>query len=119
MNESKCRILLATIILALSVSTTAREISWEEAMDLMKECQEQREENIAPLREEAIQECISERRGDREYCERYNSSFGNAVALPGGGAFPGLFWDLPVCVQAVEAEKFFKMNPGKKTYNLE
>ncbi len=119
MSESKLQLLFAALLLMLSVTSTAREISREEAIDLMEDCQEKREEKIAPLREEAIQACISDDRGDREYCERYNSTFGNAVALPGGGAYPGLFWDLPVCVQAVEAEKYFKLNPGKSTYQLE
>ena len=119
MSKSKRQLLFATLFLSMSVTSAAREISREEAIRLMEDCQEQREEKIAPLREEAIQDCVADDRGDREYCERYNSTFGNAVALPGGGAYPGLFWDLPVCVQAVQVEKYFKLNPGQRTYTLE
>ena len=119
MSESKRLLVFATILLSMSVTSAAREISREEAIELMKDCQEQREKKIAPLREEAIQDCVADDRGNREYCERYNSTFGNAVALPGGGMYPGLFWDLPDCVQAVQVEKYFKLNPGKHTYNLE
>ena len=119
MRESKYQILLATLVFLLSTTSTSREISKEEAKELMVDCQDKREEKIAPLREETIQDCVADGRGDRAYCERYNATFGNAVALPGGGAYPGLFWDLPVCVQAVEAEKYFKLNPGKSTYTLD
>ncbi len=118
MWKSKHQVLLATFFLSMSATSYARDISREEAKQLMVDCHGQREEKIAPLREEAIEDCVAARRGDREYCERYNATFGNAVALPGGGARPGLFWDLPDCVQALEAEKYFKMNPGKNTYTL-
>lgn len=119
MRESNYHILLATLVFLLSTTSIAREVSKVEAKDLMVDCQDQREEKIAPLREEAIQRCVADDRGDRAYCERYNATFGNAVALPGGGAYPGLFWDLPICVQAVEAEKYFKLNPGKGTHTLD
>ncbi len=119
MTQLKRRLVFATILLAISAASVAREISREEAVELMEDCQEQRENKIAPLREQAIQDCLADDRGNRDYCERYNSTFGNAVALPGGGAYPGLFWDLPVCLQAIQVEKYFKLNPGKRTYSLE
>ena len=118
MSKSKCLPFFITIFMVLSVSTSAEEISREEALGLMQECQQQREENIAPLREDAIQDCVAKGRGDREYCERYNRSFGGATARASGGTIPGMFWDLPVCERAVAADKYFKMNPSKKTYQL-
>jgi len=84
----------------------------------MEECQKLREENIAPLREQAIEDCVANKGRDREYCESFNRTFGNARPRAGGGMIKGMFWELPVCEQAVAAEKYFKMNPSSRSYNL-
>ena len=73
----------------------------------------QRQEQIAPHKEKAIEDCITKRRRDRDYCESYNRNYGQRTA---GGTSAGMFWGLPVCEEAVAAEKYFRMNPGKKTY---
>ena len=44
---------IATVI--LSVAVFAKEITPEGALELMEECQKQRKENIAPLKEQAIE----------------------------------------------------------------
>jgi hypothetical protein len=95
----------------------AEEITRDDLPELMEECQRQREENIAPLREHAIENCVTnQRRGDREYCESFNRTFGNARPRAGGGMIPGMFWGLPVCEQVVAAERYFKMNPSSGSY---
>ncbi len=119
MSNSKYRFLFIALAIVPGVSTAADAISREDALELMQECQKQREEKIAPLREEAIQDCVDQGLGDLNYCETYNRSFGEATARAGGGTIPGLFWDLPVCEQAFAAEQYFLMNPGKKTYDPE
>ena len=81
----------------------------------MNECQRQRAENIAPLREQAIEDCVNNRRRDREFCENHNRNFGERRA---GGTLPGMFWNLPVCEQAVAAERYFRMNPRRNTFTL-
>jgi hypothetical protein len=118
MSKSSCQILVAIITMALSGFAAAREITRDEALELMEECQEQREENIAPLREQAIEDCVSNRRRDRAHCDSFNRTFGNARPRAGGGMIPGLFWALPVCEQAVAAERFFRMNPGRRVFQL-
>jgi len=118
MSRSNSQILFAIISIALSVFASASDISREDASDLMEECQSQREESIAPLREQAIEDCVTKKRKDREYCESVNKTFGNARARKNGTMIPGMFWDLPVCEEAVAAEKHFKMNPSSRSYNL-
>ena len=118
MSKSNCQILVAIITVALSVFATAKEITREDASELMVECQKQREENIAPLREQAIEDCVTKQRRDREYCERFNRTFGNARPRAGGGMIRGMFWELPVCEQAVSAEQYFRMNPSRRVYTL-
>ena len=118
MRKSNRQILVAIIAVALSVFAAAEEITREDASELMAECQKQREENIAPLREQAIEDCVTKQRRDREYCERFNRTFGNARPRAGGGMIPGMFWGLPVCEQAVAAEQYFRMNPSRRVYTL-
>ncbi|MEH6590950.1 MAG: hypothetical protein V7746_11860 [Halioglobus sp.] len=107
---------IATIV--LSTAVFADKITPDGAVELMGECQAQREESIAPLREQAITDCVANKGRDQAYCESYNRTFGNARPRAGGGMIPGMFWDLPVCEKAVAAERYFRMNPGSRSYNL-
>ena len=118
MRKSNRQVFVAIITVALSVFAAAQEITREDASELMVECQKQREENIAPLRDQAIEDCVTKQRRDREYCETFNRTFGNARPRAGGGMIPGMFWGLPVCEQAVAAEKYFRMNPSRRVYTL-
>jgi hypothetical protein len=117
MNISCRQFIIGLATLILSGAVCAEEITPDGALKLMEECQKQREKNIAPLREQAVEDCVANRGRDREYCESYNRTFGNATPRAGGGMVPGMFWELPVCEEAVAAEKYFKMNPGSRTYN--
>ena len=109
------------IVVAVTILVTeavfAKEITRDSAAELMQECQRQREENIAPLRNQAIEDCVNKGK-ERDYCERFNRTFGNARPSGSGAMIPWKFWDLPVCQDAVAAEKYFKMNPGSRSFNL-
>ena len=118
MSKSNCQIFVAIVTIALSGFAAAKEITRDDAVELMEECQRQREENIAPLREQAIEDCVTSRRRDREHCESFNRTFGNARPRAGGGMIRGMFWELPVCEQAVAAERYFRMNPSRQVYTL-
>ena len=118
MSKSNCQILVAIITIVLSVFAAAKEITRDDASELMEECQKQREENIAPLREQAIEDCVTKQRRDREYCESFNRTFGNARPRGNGTMIPGMFWDLPVCETAVAAERYFRMNPSRRVYSV-
>ena len=95
-----------------------KEITHDGASELMEECQKQREENIAPLREQAIEDCVTRRGRDREHCESYNRTFGNERRRGDGTMISGLFWYLPVCEKAVAAERYFRMNPSSRSYSF-
>ena len=118
MSKLNCQILVTIVTMALSGFAAAKEITRDEALGLMEECQKQREENIAPLREQAIEDCVTNRRRDREHCESFNRTFGNARPLGNGRMLPGMFWELPECEQAVAAERHFRMNPRSQVFNL-
>lgn len=96
------RCLLALSILVVSHSVSCREMSLTE---MRQRCEQAREESIAPLREAAIAECVSRRRSARtkESCERIYSGFGQGGGTVSGSFRPGMFYDLPECVEYFEA----------------
>jgi hypothetical protein len=118
MRKSNWQVLVAVVIMALSGFSAAEEVTRDDALELMDECQTQREDNIAPLREQAIEDCVTKRRRDLEYCESYNRTFGNARPRGNGTMIPGMFWGLPVCETAVAAERYFRMHPSSRVYKL-
>ena len=74
---------------------------------LQQRCDQAREEKIAPLRQEAIEECLTSnprRRNVEEYCERFYSDFGQGGRTESGHFRQPMFHDLPECQEFHEAE---------------
>lgn len=73
--------------------------------ELEQRCEAAREEKLAPLREAAIEQCVSSRRSGRtrEDCERLYADFGEGAGTVEGGRRPRMFNDLPECVEYFEA----------------
>ena len=113
MTRFNRQLLCAITLMVFSTFGHAVEISRQQAEALMLNCQLQREQQIKPLRQQAIEDCITAQTGDREQCERRHRAFG---ARPASGKEPGLFWELPLCEIAIAAERFFKTNPGREVY---
>jgi hypothetical protein len=101
------------MLILISGSLAAETIDRDKGAELMEECQVQRQEKIAPLKEEAIENCVSKRLRDRAGCEDYNRNFGERSVA---GAPTGMFWDLPVCEKAIAAQQYFNRNPRAQTY---
>lgn len=97
-----------------ALPSQAEDITRQQAEALMQQCQTERQQNLAPLKTQAIDDCVNVKNKDRAYCERYYQDMGEKYA--DGRKGPGMFWSLPVCEKAIKAEKYFKQNPGKKTY---
>lgn len=93
----------------------AGEIRREDAAAVMQQCQAERRRRIVPLRRAEIQQCMEQGVGDRAYCERFHRDFGEVVHTP-NGVMPGLFWDLPICERAFQAENYFLLNPRSEVY---
>ena len=109
--------IVVTLTILVTGSVFAKDITRDDAAALMEECQRQREEHIAPLRNQAIEDCVNQGK-ERDYCERFNRTFGNARPRGKGTMIPGKFWDLPVCKDAAAAENYFRMNPSSRNFNL-
>lgn len=97
--------LFLLVLPALTVNSQAfgEDVSLEE---MGQRCQEARERNIAPLRQAAIEECVSRRRTlrTREDCERMYEGFGQGGGTVNSGFRAGMFIDLPECVEYFEAQ---------------
>lgn len=109
------QLVLGVTALSFSLPLIAAEITREQAVDLMTECQAQRQQEIAPLKAQAIDDCINVKRKDKDYCERFNENFGENRRTA-NGVRPGLFWDLPVCEEAMAAKRYFRQNPSRNVY---
>jgi hypothetical protein len=100
-----------TVILSLyllALPAIAQQLSLQE---LEQRCEAAREANIAPLREEAIEECVvhrtnNRRSGDvREHCERFYRGFGAGGRTESGGFRQRMFHNIPECLEFYEAEQ--------------
>jgi hypothetical protein len=67
------------------------------------ECEQEREERMAPLREQEIEDCVKSR-SSREDCERKYSDFGSSGRTVTGGYRARMYDQLPACIAAREAE---------------
>ncbi len=103
--QTKRFILMVTVISFFTGSPAiAQGTSLQE---LHQRCEQAREEKIAPLREQAIEECITNnprRRNVEEYCERFYSDFGQGGRTQSGHFRQPMFNDLLECVEFREAE---------------
>ena len=90
------------LVLGLCAAPLAGAASLDE---LERRCEQAREQQIAPLREQAIEDCVSAPRTtrSREDCERRYRDFGQGGGTVGGGVRPRMFNDLPECVEYFEA----------------
>jgi hypothetical protein len=72
---------------------------------LERRCGQAREKQIAPLREAAIEECVSRHRSTRTRadCECIDADFGQGGGIVDKGAQAAIFIDLPECVEYYEA----------------
>ena len=82
---------------------------------LERQCEQAREELIAPLRQQAIDQCIEDRtagrsgsrssRDAREHCERFYADYGQGGSTQSGGFRQRMFHDIPECQALHEAER--------------
>jgi hypothetical protein len=83
---------------------------------LEQRCQAAREAKIAPLREAAIERCVTARRSSRSpaACERIYADLGQGGGLVDGGFRAPMFIDLPECVEYFEAQDRERRNSSRR-----
>lgn len=72
---------------------------------LKQQCDDAREELIAPLREKAIQECIAKKVKTADQCAQFYKDYGESGVTASGGFRQRMFHDIPECQPYYEAEK--------------
>lgn len=91
-------IILGTTLASMAL---ANDDDWEmRQQQLDNACEAAREALIAPLRRQAVAECVDEKK-DQAYCERFYRDYGER----GASGRPALFYDIPECVKAFEHRK--------------
>jgi len=105
----KCKLhVLVLIFSCISFSVSGQEKSLSE---LEQQCEDAREARIAPLREQAIEECIQSRSQNRETgdirakCEDFYHDYGSAGRTQSGTFRQRMFHDIPECQEFYEAER--------------
>lgn len=94
------------LVLVSLIAASQPSVRAEASLEQMRvRCEEARERRIAPMREEAIEDCVSAPRTTRtrEDCERIYSDFGEVGGTVARGLRPALFNDLPECIEYLEA----------------
>lgn len=89
----------------------ARHLTEQQVKALEATCEKAREAKIAPLREQAVKECIAQPRSDPVYCRDYFKDFGAARRLASGAVTPRMFHNIPECTAADEARQHFGLYP--------
>jgi len=109
---------LSVLVLAILCADhiCAETIGRDQVDGLLAECQKQRQEKIAPLKAQAIDDCINKEHREAEYCKRFYRNYGERTTY---GTRQGLFWTLPECRKALEAEKYFSRYPSAKEFDYE
>ena len=105
MQTKHNKLIFCIFIFFLALSTITQAASLQE---LEQRCKQAREKKIAPLRQDAIEECLASnprRRNADEYCERFYSDFGLGGRTQSGHFRQPMFHDLPECVEYREAER--------------
>jgi hypothetical protein len=84
----------------LALSVAMADSSDPKQVELDNACEAQRQIKLAPMREQAITECVGVEGKEQDYCERFYRDFGER-----SGDRPAMFYDLPECVDAFEHQK--------------
>ncbi len=98
-------IAVSTVLFAIGTPAVSKADSDEaraaKQAELDRACEAAREEKLAPLRRQFVEECIAEKQFDtREECKAFYADYGSAT-----GTRAPLFYDLPPCVKAFEYAK--------------
>jgi len=73
--------------------------------ELDRRCEDARQEKIAPLRQAEIANCKKQKDKDPAWCERFYVDYGAGGKTEYGGYRPGMFHDLPECIDAHEERR--------------
>ena len=99
------RDLLVFLAIALLAATTSHALNDAEVRELQAECEEARKVALAPIRERRTQACIEQRLRSPDHCKRFYTTYGNVSVIGAQVPTAGYFYDLPECVEWLDARE--------------
>lgn len=110
LKQSNALVFLALCCLGFTGISQANSLQ-----SLERQCEYARERLIAPLRQDAIYQCMADRasgnrgsrssRDAREFCERFYADFGQGGRTQSGGFRQRMFHNIPECQAFYDAER--------------
>ena len=113
-TDTMSRFPSATLLFLLFLTGVA--LGSEPSLEQLRlRCEAAREARLAPLREQAIQDCVSRPRStrNRAQCEEFYRDFGQGGGTVGGGFRAPMFIDVPEC-QEYFAEQDRQNRAGRR-----
>jgi hypothetical protein len=107
----KLQQLFLVLTVTLAQPGFASHLSQADVDALMQTCEAARKVKLAPERIAVVEQCMYEGKGDQKQCEKLHGNYGNRTT--GAIRKIGKYYDLPECVKAYEAQKHYKLNPGR------
>lgn len=104
--------LIACLAGLLCSAAGAQSLTRAEVDAMVAQCEQMRQEKLAPVREEKIQQCIESGEREPDRCRRYYATYGE-VRHVGGVPRPGMFSDLPECQNAYNAQREFNRSSSR------
>jgi len=112
--DMKSRLPSATLLFLILATGVA--LGSEPSLEQLRQrCEAAREVRLAPLREQAIQDCVSRPRStrNRAQCEEFYRDFGQGGGTVGGGFRAPMFIEVPEC-QEYFAEQDRQNRAGRR-----
>lgn len=104
-GSAACWATVPLLVAALLWTTGSRALDDDDVAALSEKCEAAREVALAPIREQRAQKCIEQQLRSPDHCRRYYRTYGNVSAGPAGSPRPGYFYDLPECVEWLDARE--------------
>jgi hypothetical protein len=112
-SDSGVRWLLVPLLLGLLVATESMALNDADVAKLSKECEAARQESLAPIRAQRTQACIEQQLRSKGHCERYYTTYGNVTVRAGNAPIQGYFYDLPQCVEWLDARNALRVSRSR------
>jgi hypothetical protein len=107
------RDLLLSATAAAFLAAPSAALDDEEVQEMGKQCEAARSKALEPIRQRKTQACIEQQLRSKGHCERYYRTYGNVMALPSGAPAQGYFYDLPECVEWLEAREALRLSRSR------
>ena len=101
------------LLVSLLLATRSMALNDADVAELSKECEAVRQEALAPIRARRTQDCIEQQLRSEGHCERYYTTYGNVTVRAGNAPVQGYFYDLPECVEWLDARNALRVGRSR------